>query len=60
MARPEKFTPEQVIEAIRKGHTAAGAARVLGCESETIRAYAKRYATVHKALYGARRASGRR
>ena len=54
MARPEKYKVEQVIEAIRKAQTAAGAALALGCAPETIRAYARRHPTVATALDGER------
>jgi hypothetical protein len=54
MARPEKFTTTQIIEAIRKAQTAAGAARILECDSDTIRNYAKRHPTVDRALYNER------
>lgn len=50
MARPEKYKVDDVIAAIRQAQTAAGAGRVLGCVSDTIRAYARRYATVDAAL----------
>lgn len=50
MARPEKYRTEDVIAAIRQAQTAAGAGRLLGCPSDTIRAYAKRHATVAAAL----------
>ena len=54
MARPEKYSTEQVIEAIRKAQTAAGAALALGCAPDTIRAYARRHPTVAAALDGER------
>ena len=54
MARPEKFTVTEIIAAIRKAQTAAGAARILECDSDTIRNYAKRHATVDRALYNER------
>ena len=54
MARPEKFSTTEIIAAIRKAQTAAGAARILECDSDTIRNYAKRHATVDRALYNER------
>ena len=54
MARSEKFTADEVIEAIRQAQTAAGAARILGCDSDTIRNYAKRYVTVDRVLHSER------
>lgn len=50
MARTEQFTTEEVINAIRQAHTAIGAAHLLGCWPETVRAYAKRHPTVARAL----------
>ncbi len=49
--RPQKWTAEQMIDAIRKAQTAAGAARIIGCSSDTIRTYANRYPTVAAALH---------
>jgi hypothetical protein len=51
----EKFTTEQMIDAIRKGHTPTGAASVLKCHPDTIRNYADRYPTVKRALLSQRR-----
>ena len=50
MARTQKYKREDVIEAIRSGHTPTGAANVLECHPDTIRNYAKRYKSVDKAL----------
>lgn len=51
MANKPKFTPEQVIEAIEqtKGFVSQTARR-LQCHPDTVRAYAKRYVSVRKAL----------
>jgi len=50
----QKFTVNQIITAIEQAQTAAGAARVLGCNPQTIRNYANRYPTVAAALDGER------
>jgi hypothetical protein len=50
MAGKQKFTVEEIVGAIREGHTPTGAALVLKCNSDTIRNYARRYATVKDAL----------
>lgn len=55
MARPEKYPIPDVIAAIRQAQTAAGAARILGCDPDTVRAYAARHVTVDKALRSERR-----
>jgi len=51
MAGKPKFTPEQMIRAIEetKGLITL-TARKLGCTAETVRGYARRYASVRKAL----------
>lgn len=54
MAGREKFTAAEIIAAIEKAHTAAAAARVLGCNPQTIRNYADRYPTVAAALQASR------
>ena len=47
MPKPEKFTKEQVAEAMRKSHGLISiASEILRCSDETIRTYAKRYAMV--------------
>ena len=55
MARPERYTVEQVIDAIQQAQTAAGAARILGCTPNTVRAYAERYKSIDRALREERR-----
>ena len=55
MAKTERYTADEVIEALKKGHTCVGAASLLQCDPETIRNYAKRYPTVMAALKGKRR-----
>lgn len=50
MAKKEKYSTAELLEAIKKGHTPAGAAAVLKCHSDTIRNYARRYPTVREAL----------
>jgi len=50
----ERYTVQQVIDAIDKGHTPTGAASVLRCHPDTVRNYADRYPTVKKALLSAR------
>lgn len=51
MTKPERFTPEQVIEALKtsRGMTYV-AARLLRCDPETIRNYARRYASVRATI----------
>lgn len=55
MARTERYTADQVIEALNRGYTALGAAQLLGCDAQTIRNYAAKYPTVDKALRAKRR-----
>ncbi len=55
MARTERYTSEEVINAIRKGHTALGAAHILGCAPVTVRDYARKYPTIARALQQERR-----
>ena len=55
MARTEQYAPETVIDAIQRGHTAVGAARLLGCSTTTVRNYAAKYKTVANALKAQRR-----
>lgn len=50
----KKFTVDQVIAAIREGHTPSMAARILGCHPDTVRNYADRYPTVKRALQSER------
>lgn len=50
MARPKRYTVEQVITAIKEGKTVVGTAAVLGCTTETIRNYAKRYPVIAGAI----------
>ena len=45
MAGREKFTAAEIIAAIEKAHTAAAAARVLGCNRRRFCNYADRYPT---------------
>ena len=55
MARPEEYSRERMIEAVRKGKGKTGAiANMLGCTPATIRNYAKRYKTVENAITEAR------
>ena len=54
--KKQKFSTNQVIEAIQKAQTPTGAARLLGCHPDTIRNYAKRYSTVQDALLSERAA----
>lgn len=55
MARPEKFTAEQVAKALADAHGLVSvAARSLGTHRETIEAYIKRYPTVAQAKEQAR------
>lgn len=55
MAKTEQYTAEQMITAIQlsKG-LVSYAARKLGCHPDTVRTYAKRYASVRDALNEAR------
>lgn len=55
MARTERYTADQVIEALNRGYTALGAAQLLGCDAQTIRNYAAKYPTVDRALRAKRR-----
>lgn len=55
MARTERYTTQEVIEAIEKGYTCVGAGQLLQCSAETIRNYAKKYPTVQTALKAKRR-----
>jgi hypothetical protein len=51
MARKQKFTAAQVIEALEKTCGMKGpAARLLGCSRRTVANYAKRYASVAEAI----------
>ena len=56
MAKPQyvRHTLEQVIEAIDKGITKAGTARVLGVTRQTVSNYCKRWKTVADAFYDKR------
>lgn len=56
MARAEQYDVETVIQAIHRGHTAMGAAAILGCHANTVVNYAKKYKTVANALRMERRA----
>lgn len=55
MARTERYTADQIIEALNRGYTALGAAQLLGCDAQTIRNYAAKYPTVDRALRAKRR-----
>ena len=55
MAKPERYTTQQVIDAIEKGYTCVGAGQLLGCSAVTVRNYANKYPTVKQALQGKRR-----
>lgn len=55
MARTERYTAQEVIDALEKGYTCVGAGQLLGCSAETIRNYANKYPTVKTALRGKRR-----
>jgi hypothetical protein len=50
MQTRQRYTVDQVIDAIKAGHTPKGAAAVLGCCPDTVRNYAVRYQSVKKAL----------
>ena len=50
MQTRQRYTVDQVIDAIKTGHTPKGAAAVLGCCPDTVRNYAVRYPSVKKAL----------
>lgn len=54
MAGKQQFTVDQVIAAIHQAQTPTGAGMVLKCAPETIRNYARRYATVKEALLSER------
>ncbi len=55
MAQPERYTAQQVIDAIEKGYTCVGAGQLLGCSAVTVRNYANKYPTVKAALHAKRR-----
>ena len=55
MARTERYTAQEVIDALEKGYTCVGAGQLLGCSAETIRNYANKYPTVMAALKAKRR-----
>ena len=50
MARTERYTAQEVIDALEKGYTCVGAGQLLGCSAETVRNYANKYPTVKAAL----------
>ena len=53
--RDTNFTLEQVLEAVEKGVTKTGAAKVLGCAWNTVDGYSKRWASVDQAFRVKRR-----
>ncbi len=55
MARTERYTAQEVIDALERGYTCVGAGQLLGCSAETVRNYANKYPTVKQALQGKRR-----
>ena len=55
MARTERYTVQDIIDALEKGYTCVGAGQLLGCSAETVRNYAKKYPTVDAALRAKRR-----
>ena len=46
----QKFKSDEVVAAIRQGHTPLGASKILKCDSETVRNYIKRYPSVAAAI----------
>ena len=50
-----KRTLSEVLEAVSKGVTITGTAKVLGVDSDTVRNYCKRWQAVDKAIRGKRR-----
>ena len=50
MARTERYTAQEVIDALEKGYTCVGAGQLLGCSAETVRNYANKYPTAKAAL----------
>ncbi len=50
MARTERYTAQEVIDALERGYTCGGAGQLLGCSAETVRNYANKYPTVKAAL----------
>jgi hypothetical protein len=55
MAAPRRFTPAQVVAAVRRAHgLLVAAAGQLGCDAETIYNYKKRYPVVAAAIQDAR------
>jgi hypothetical protein len=55
MAGKQRYKVEQVIDAIERGMTPYGAARMLGCHPDTVRNYTDRYPTVKRALLSKRK-----
>lgn len=51
MARPDKFTPEEIIKAIEDGHgILSSAAQILHCSRTTVDKYRRKYEKVRKAI----------
>jgi DNA-directed RNA polymerase specialized sigma54-like protein len=51
MARPDKFTPEEIIKAIEDGHgILSSAAQILKCSRTTVDKYRRKYEKVRKAI----------
>ena len=54
----ERYTAAEVVAAVRKtGGVVVDAAKVLGCAASTVYNYARRYATVRKAIEETRRST---
>ena len=55
MSGKQRYKVEDVIDAIERGMTPFGAARMLGCHPDTVRNYTDRYPTVKRALLSKRK-----
>ena len=54
----ERYTAAEVVDAVKKsGGVVVDAAKVLGCAASTVYNYARRYATVRKAIEETRRST---
>jgi hypothetical protein len=45
-----RYKVSEVVEAIRRGETVVGAAKILGCVPDTVRSYAKKFPAVNDSL----------
>ncbi len=54
MVQPTKRTLDEVLEAVERGITVVGTARILGVDANTVRSYAKRWKSVEQAILSKR------